>query len=256
LQDARKDQLSKASSHRRHYITHVKKVLAGVSLLKQGLPKTMMSHLCEDLLGIRIGSDALHIAETKLDEDWNNLDTFSVLAIEECKCVANTIASEKVKAMFDGKVEEMEQFLKEHVDEVCCTTTALPKDMPSEYEKELNGAWMEGSEPQFLLKGLSSFATPSFMLSKRFGYRHGALHVPMTGCASFLYVHAGEMLCMPMSLEAAECNGCSATECTAMLNDMAPDFARAWLSVNCKTKHVKVSTSHITQFICGLLAHA
>lgn len=225
-------------------------------MLKQGLPKTMMAHLCEDLLGINIGSDALHIAVKKLDEDWNNLDTFSVLAVDDCTCVANTIACEKVKALFDGKVEEMKQFLKKHVDEVCCTTTALPKEMPSEYEKELNGAWTDVSQTQLLLNGLSTFATPSFMLSKRFGYRHGALHVPMTGCASFLYVHAGEMLCMPMSLEAGAANGCSATETTAMLNDMAPDFARAWLSVNCKTVHVKVSTSHITQFICGLLAHA
>jgi hypothetical protein len=233
IRNLKKDKIAVSASNNRRKIMHARTVLKGTSLVKQGLPRSLMPFVCEDCFHITVGSNDATVPKATCDQTFVGPSSFCIVerSDEEPDDVAGyaDAAVTALKAEIDSATKDCETWHTKHASEHISMMALKSSAGYLKLAEELTvGVAGEMKSPL----GLDSFAKPMLMASTEFGYRSGAVHFPRPGVGGFVHNIEGEVLLICLNLQAVLGNGGQVQEIFSLIDGMTPEDAQTFLQLN------------------------
>lgn len=232
----RKDQQAAAAAKRRRLTCHTRKVLGNTSLVKQGLQRCLMTYLVEDVLQIKEDSQDININSGTFGADFD-LNEF-VLGENEGQVLHNL--GQQVTTLLATELSDATRKLEKYHNKNSKDLVAtICLKVPDEFSAV---AWAKGLKHNghdVRPHGVSTFARPSLLSSKRFGFRAGHDHFPFTGCSGILVGVAGSVVVLSLDLSAIVQDGGECSESFSVIDNLTPAEASDYMQKHASIVELK-----------------
>ena len=237
--DVKKDQLAAASALRRKKILHTRKVLGGTSLVKQGLQRSLMSFMVEDVFQIREDTDQLNINVSKFETTFE-LSDFSVgRQAGDTLCDLGQDLSQLLASEVTEASRKLEKYHNKHSKDL---VSMIALKVPEDFATEAWSKHLTYKEQALRPVGVTTFARPSLLSSKRFGFRSGWEHLPFTGSSSIFVGIQGKTCLICMDLADIIKQGGDLQETFSLIDGMSPEEASSYMKSNSHVAVVEASS--------------